>query len=45
MSWRETYFYPQNLLRNVAKNGCPTNYTYIPDIGQPSMQQIKYISV
>ena len=34
MSWRESYPYPQNLLRNVAKSGCPTNYTYIPDIGQ-----------
>ena len=33
LSWREPYPYPQNLLRNVAKSGCPTNYTYIPDIG------------
>lgn len=32
MSWRESYPYPQNLLRNLAKKGCPTNYTYIPDI-------------
>ena len=22
----------QNLLRNAAKSGCQTNYTYIPDI-------------
>jgi len=32
MSWRVSYPYPQNLLRNLAKNGCQTNYTYIPDI-------------
>jgi len=32
MSWRESYSYPQNLLRNVAKNTCQTNFTYIPDI-------------
>ena len=30
----------QNLLRNAAKSGCQTNYTYIPDIDMvptPSM--------
>jgi len=32
IDWRETYPYPQNLLRNLAKSGCPTNYTIIPDI-------------
>jgi len=32
MSWRTSYPYPQNLLRNLAKNGCQSNYTYIPDI-------------
>ena len=32
MSWRESYPYPQNLLRNTAKRGCQTNYTFIPDI-------------
>jgi len=32
LAWRESYPYPQNLLRNLAKNGCQTNYTYIPDI-------------
>ena len=32
MSWRQSYAYPQNLLRNLAKAGCQTNYTYIPDI-------------
>ena len=32
LTWRESYPYPQNLLRNLAKNGCQTNYTYIPDI-------------
>ena len=32
MNWRVSYPYPQNLLRNLAKNGCQTNYTYIPDI-------------
>lgn len=31
-NWRETYPYPQNLLRNVAKSGCPSTYTIIPDI-------------
>ena len=32
LAWRESYPYPQNLLRNLAKNGCQTNYTFIPDI-------------
>ena len=32
MSWRPSYPYPQNLLRNTAKKGCQTAYTYIPDI-------------
>jgi len=32
MTWRTSYSYPQNLLRNLAKAGCQTNYTYIPDI-------------
>ena len=32
MTWRPSYPYPQNLLRNTAKRGCQTNYTYIPDI-------------
>jgi len=32
MMWRESYPYPQNWLRNLAKSGCQTNYTYIPDI-------------
>merc|ERR1711936_1224760 len=32
LGWRESYPYPQNLLRNLAKKGCQTNYTYIPDI-------------
>ena len=32
MSWRPSYPYPQNLLRNLAKQGCQTNYTYISDI-------------
>ena len=24
--------YPQNLMRNLAKNGCQTEYTFVPDI-------------
>ena len=32
LGWRTSYPYPQNLLRNLAKKGCQTNYTYIPDI-------------
>ena len=32
LSWRTSYPYPQNLLRNLAKKGCQTNYTYISDI-------------
>merc|ERR1712004_823573 len=32
LEWRASYPYPQNLLRNAAKSGCQTNYTYIPDI-------------
>ena len=30
--WRTTLPYPQNLLRNLAKAGCQTEYTMIPDI-------------
>ena len=29
--WRETLRYPQNLARNTAKHGCPTQYTMVPD--------------
>ena len=32
MSWRLSYPYPQNLLRNLAEKGCQTQYTYISDI-------------
>ena len=32
LSWRKTFAYPQNFLRNVAKNGCQSNYTFIPGI-------------
>ena len=32
LSWRTSYPYPQNLLRNLAKKGCQTNYTFISDI-------------
>jgi hypothetical protein len=32
LTWRESYPYLQNLLRNLAKNGSQTNITYIPDI-------------
>ena len=32
--WRTSYAYPQNLLRNVAKAGCQTEFTYVPDIGK-----------
>ena len=32
LAWRGSYAYPQNLLRNQAKAGCQTNFTYIPDI-------------
>jgi len=43
MIWREAYPYPQNWLRNLAKAGCQSNYTYIPDIdmvpGSPTMYQ------
>ena len=31
-SWRVSLEYPQNLLRNVAKSGCQTTYTMLPDI-------------
>ena len=30
--WRRTMAYPQNLLRNLAKAGCQTEYTMVPDI-------------
>ena len=30
--WRTILPYPQNLLRNLAKAGCQTEYTMIPDI-------------
>ena len=32
LRWRASYAYPQNLLRNTAKAGCQTNYTFVPDI-------------
>jgi len=32
LAWRTSFPYPQNLLRNLAKSGCQTAYTYIPDI-------------
>jgi len=32
LEWRTSYAYPQNLLRNFAKAGCQTEFTYIPDI-------------
>ena len=32
LEWRTSFAYPQNLLRNVAKAGCQTNYTFVPDI-------------
>jgi len=39
--WSEDFRYPQNLQRNLAKHGCPTNYTMISDIdmvpGYPNM--------
>ena len=24
--------YPQNLMRNIAKSGCQTNFTFVPDV-------------
>eukprot|EP00088_Acartia_fossae_P029166 TRINITY_DN29996_c0_g1_i9.p1 TRINITY_DN29996_c0_g1~~TRINITY_DN29996_c0_g1_i9.p1 ORF type:complete len:523 (-),score=67.62 TRINITY_DN29996_c0_g1_i9:482-2050(-) len=42
LEWRASYAYPQNLLRNVAKSGCQTEFTYIPDIDMvlsPGMDQ------
>ncbi len=30
--WRLPLGYPQNLMRNIAKSGCQTNYTFIPDV-------------
>ncbi|XP_059082616.1 beta-1,4-glucuronyltransferase 1-like [Tigriopus californicus] len=32
LAWREPMEYPQNLLRNTAKQGCQTQFTFIPDI-------------
>ena len=37
-SWRKLMKYPQNLLRNVAKRGCQTNYTFLPDIDMIPVQ-------
>ena len=31
-SWRTSLEHPQNLLRNVAKSGCQTEYIMLPDI-------------
>ena len=31
-SWRTSLEHPQNLLRNVAKSGCQTQYIMLPDI-------------
>ena len=30
ISWREDLLYPQNLMRNIAKGGCGTKFTFIP---------------
>eukprot|EP00096_Caligus_rogercresseyi_P012496 TRINITY_DN524_c0_g1_i1.p1 TRINITY_DN524_c0_g1~~TRINITY_DN524_c0_g1_i1.p1 ORF type:complete len:453 (+),score=78.30 TRINITY_DN524_c0_g1_i1:95-1453(+) len=32
LKWRETYAYPQNLLRNMARRSCQTNWTMVSDI-------------
>jgi N-acetyllactosaminide beta-1,3-N-acetylglucosaminyltransferase len=32
LDWREDLAYPQNHLRNVAKAGCQTNFSFIPDM-------------
>ncbi|XP_023233755.1 beta-1,4-glucuronyltransferase 1-like [Centruroides sculpturatus] len=31
-SWRNKVLYPQNHLRNLARNGCETNYHYLTDV-------------
>ena len=31
-NWRESLEYPQNLMRNVAKSGCQTAFTLVPDV-------------
>ena len=30
--WRESLEYPQNLMRNIAKSGCQTPFTLVPDV-------------
>ena len=30
--WRSPLEYPQNLMRNIAKSGCQTNFTFVPDV-------------
>ena len=40
LQWREEYPYPQNLLRNLAKAGCQTNFTFIPDIDMVPSQDM-----
>ncbi|XP_040563464.1 beta-1,4-glucuronyltransferase 1 [Lepeophtheirus salmonis] len=32
LKWRERYAYPQNLLRNLARRSCQTNWTMVSDI-------------
>jgi len=32
MDWRESFAYPQNLLRNLAKSNCQTEYSVVPDV-------------
>ena len=32
MKWRAPLEYPQNLMRNIAKSGCQTNFTLVPDV-------------
>ena len=38
--WRDPLEYPQNLMRNIAKSGCQTNYTFIPDVDMIPNQRL-----
>ena len=43
LSWRKKFEYPQNLMRNLAKSGCPTNYTFIPGLSIVVLQIMKIV--
>jgi N-acetyllactosaminide beta-1,3-N-acetylglucosaminyltransferase len=40
LSWRESMIYPQQLLRNVARQGCPTEFITLVDVDMIPMPNL-----